>query len=57
MYAVEMASCGMTYLSSFIKIGLAIQKLIRGIHMKTHRRTDTHTAGDLTSLPILFQKK
>jgi hypothetical protein len=30
MYAVEMASCGMVYVPSFIKIVSGIQKLIGG---------------------------
>jgi hypothetical protein len=34
-YAVEMDSGAMTYISSFIKTGSAIQKLIRGIHRHT----------------------
>jgi hypothetical protein len=36
-YAVEMGSGATIYIPSFIKIGSAIQKLIRGIH----RRTDS----------------
>jgi hypothetical protein len=35
-YAVEMGSDAMTYIPSYIKIGSAIQKLIRG-------DTQTHT--------------
>jgi hypothetical protein len=34
-YAVEMASCGMIHISSFIKIGSAIQKLMGGIYIQT----------------------
>jgi hypothetical protein len=29
-YAVEMGSCAMIYISSFIRIGSGIQKLMRG---------------------------
>jgi hypothetical protein len=39
-YAVEMDSGAMIYIPSFIMIGSAIQKLIKGIH----RHTDTQTA-------------
>jgi hypothetical protein len=39
-YVVEMYSGAMIYISSFIKIGSAIQKLIRGIHRQTDRQTD-----------------
>jgi hypothetical protein len=38
-YAVEMGSAAMTYIQSFIKIGLAIQKLMGGggeIHRHRH---------------------
>jgi hypothetical protein len=34
-HATEMASSGMIYIPSFIKIGLSIQKLILGIHRHT----------------------
>jgi hypothetical protein len=34
-YVVEMGSGAMTYIPSFIKIGSAIQKFIRGIHRHT----------------------
>jgi hypothetical protein len=34
-YAVEMDSGAMIYIPCFIKIGLAIQKLIWGIHRHT----------------------
>jgi hypothetical protein len=37
-YAVEMGSSAMIYIPSFIKIGLAIKKLIRGIH-RSHKPT------------------
>jgi hypothetical protein len=36
-YDVEMDSGAMIYVPSFIKIGSAIQKLIRGIHRHTDR--------------------
>jgi Uri superfamily endonuclease len=39
-YAVEMGSCAVIYIPSFIKIGSGIQKLIRRIH----RHIDTQTA-------------
>jgi hypothetical protein len=29
MYAVEMASCGMIYLPSFMKIGTGVQAILR----------------------------
>jgi hypothetical protein len=48
-YAVEMGSCAMIYLPSFIKIGSGIRKLIRG---------DTHThreRPDLISLLYFFK--
>jgi hypothetical protein len=44
--AFEMGSGAMIYIQSFIKTGLAIQKLMWGIH-RQH--------GDLMSLPLLFQ--
>jgi hypothetical protein len=45
-YAVEMGSGAMMYISSFIKIGSGIQKLIEGI--KRHRdTTDTQTVRRL----------
>jgi hypothetical protein len=31
-YSVEMGSCAMIYIPSFIKIGSGIQNLIAGIH-------------------------
>jgi hypothetical protein len=34
-YAAEMGSCAKIYVPSLIKIGSAIQKLIRGIHRNT----------------------
>jgi hypothetical protein len=35
-YAIEMAAGGMMCISRFIKIGLCVQKLLRGIHIQTH---------------------
>jgi hypothetical protein len=29
MYVIEMASCGMIYLSSFMKIGAGVQAILR----------------------------
>jgi hypothetical protein len=46
-YAVQMASCGMIYIPSFIKTGSAIQKL----HIQTHRQQ-----GDLISLLLFFMR-
>jgi tRNA A-37 threonylcarbamoyl transferase component Bud32 len=46
-YAVEMALGAMTYIQSFINIGIVIQKLIR---------EDTQH-GDLTSLLLLLQNE
>jgi hypothetical protein len=37
-YAIEMASCAMIYIPSFIKIDSGIQKLLKDTH------TDTQTA-------------
>jgi hypothetical protein len=34
-YAVEMSSCAVIYIPSFIQIGSGIQKLIGGIHRHT----------------------
>jgi hypothetical protein len=40
-YGVEMGSCGMVYIPSFIKIDSHIQKLVEwGINIQTHRHTD-----------------
>jgi hypothetical protein len=47
-YAAEMGSGIMIYISSFIKIGSGIQKLIRR-NKQTHR-----LQGDLISLFLLF---
>jgi hypothetical protein len=38
-YAINMASGGMIYIQSFIKIGWAIQKLLRGGHRHTYIQT------------------
>jgi hypothetical protein len=47
-YAVEIDSVVMIYMPSFIKIGSDIQRLIGGIHRRTHSQThiltNTHTA-------------
>jgi hypothetical protein len=48
-YAVEMGSVVMIYISSLIKIGLGIQKFIRGGSAYTHRQH-----GDLISLLLFF---
>jgi hypothetical protein len=50
-YAVETASGAMIYITSFIKIGSSIQKLIKG-DTQTHRQHD-----DLISLLLFFQNK
>jgi hypothetical protein len=34
-YAIEMGSCAMIYLPSFIETGSGIQKLMGGIHIQT----------------------
>jgi hypothetical protein len=39
--SVEMGSVAMTYISSFIKIGSGIQKLIGGIHRHTDSKVIT----------------
>jgi hypothetical protein len=49
-YAVEMDSGAMIYIPSFVKIGLRIQKLIRGIHR--HRQH-----GYCISLLLFLQNK
>jgi hypothetical protein len=55
-YAVEMGPGSLIYIPSLIKISLAIQKLIGGIHKQTHR--DTHRRqGDLISLLLFLQNK
>jgi hypothetical protein len=46
-YAVEVGSGEVIHLPSFIKIGLGIQKLIRGIHRQQ---------GHLISLLLFFSK-
>jgi hypothetical protein len=43
-----MGSCIMLYISSFMKIGSSIQKLIGGIHMQMTRHIHTH--GKMSSL-------
>jgi hypothetical protein len=48
IYAVEMSSGSMIYISSFIKIGSAIQKLIVGTHRHRHR-------ADRISLLLFFK--
>jgi hypothetical protein len=48
-YVVEMGSCTMMYISSFIKNGSVIQKLI-------HRRTDRQH-GHRISLHLFFSSK
>jgi hypothetical protein len=48
-YAIEMGSCVMTYIPSFIKIGSGIQKLIGEIHR--HRQH-----GDRISLLSFISK-
>jgi hypothetical protein len=55
-YAVEMASDGMIYNESFIKVSSGVQKLLWGIHIQTH--TDTYgQQGDIISLLLFFQYK
>jgi hypothetical protein len=48
---IEMDSGGMIYIPSIMKIGSAIQKLIRG-NMHTHRQE-----GDLIRLFLFFEKQ
>jgi hypothetical protein len=50
-YAVEMGSGAMIYISSFIKIGSGIQKLM-GDDTQKHRQQ-----GDLISLHLFFRNK
>jgi hypothetical protein len=45
---VEMGSGAMIYMPSFMKIGLSIQKLIRG---DTHTDTQTHTHTHWKMIP------
>jgi hypothetical protein len=40
-YVVEMGSCVMIYISSFIKTGSGIQKLLEGGGWVIHRHTDS----------------
>jgi hypothetical protein len=44
-YAVEMGLGTMIYISSFIKTGSGIQKLLGGLHIQTHRQQ-----GDIINL-------
>jgi hypothetical protein len=37
-YAIEVGSGAMIYIPNFIKIGSGIRKLLRGIHIQTHRQ-------------------
>jgi hypothetical protein len=39
-YAVEMGSVAVIYIASFMKIGIGIKKLIRGIHRHTDRKDE-----------------
>jgi hypothetical protein len=48
LYAAETGSGGVMHIPSFIKIGLGVQKLIRGIHTQK---------DDLISLFFFFQNK
>jgi hypothetical protein len=51
--AVEIASCGMIYVLSFIKINSGIKKFLGGIHMHhTHRQQ-----GNFISLLLFLQIK
>jgi hypothetical protein len=57
-YAVEMGSGAVIHVSSFIKIGSGIQKLMGGGDTQKHRHTHTHTEqGDLISLLLFLQNK
>jgi hypothetical protein len=47
----EMGSSTMIYIPCFIKIGLAIQKLMGGIHIQTNRHL-----GALISILLFFSK-
>jgi hypothetical protein len=49
-YAIEISSCAMIYIPSFIKIGSDIQKLIKGIYIETYRQQ-----GDVISLLLFFK--
>jgi hypothetical protein len=52
--AVEVASGGRVYITSYIKIGSSVQKLLREIHIQT----DTHRQeGDNISLLFFFSKQ
>jgi hypothetical protein len=57
-YAVEMGCCAMIYISGFIKIGSAFQKLMSGGCAHTDTNTHTHTEhGDLISLLLFLQNR
>jgi hypothetical protein len=49
MHIIEMSSDALKYVPNSIKIGLAIQKLIGGIHLHPHRHTNTHTDNNVIS--------
>jgi hypothetical protein len=58
-HAVEIGSCVMLYIPSFIQTGSAIRKLIGG-RVGLHRRTDIEAQkwhGDRISLLLFFQNK
>jgi hypothetical protein len=59
-YAVEMGLGAVIHISSFTKIGSAIQKSIRGIHKHTDKQTyryaDTHTAWRPHEPTLIFTK-
>jgi hypothetical protein len=52
-YAIEMGPGTLIYISSFIKIGLGIQRLLGGY---THKQTP-RLQGDSISLLLFFQNK
>jgi hypothetical protein len=51
-YAVEMASCGMIYVPSFINIGSSIQRLLGGGYTYGHRQQ-----GDLINLLFFLNEE
>jgi hypothetical protein len=53
-YAVEMGSGAVIYISSFIKSGLDMQKLIGEINMQTHRHRQE---CDFISLLLGFENE
>jgi hypothetical protein len=53
-YAIEMASDGMMYIPSFIKISSSIQKFLGGRHKQTHAYTFTEQ-GNLIGLFYFFK--